>query len=172
MFARNRGQNDVDEMFGLLTRRMDRIEYDVVPTLQGRFESMNNAIQHVSILDNRISVLQAKTQSLIERANRHLPPLGAPQGSVAGSQPQTQETAAGAQPGPSQAPSPAAAAQGNVAELLGLTADMAEGAPFFTEEGSETWTPAHLGISRMNYLERQLGEAASNSQGSCRWCCP
>ena len=37
---------------------------------------MNNLATNVSIHDNRISALQAKTQSLVERVDRHLPPLG------------------------------------------------------------------------------------------------
>ena len=86
MFGRSRGQNDVDEMFGLLTRLMDKIEYDIVPTLQGQYNSMNNLMTNVSIHDNRISVLAAKIQSLVERVNRHLPQLG----SAAGAQPSAQ----------------------------------------------------------------------------------
>ena len=82
---------------------------------------------------------------------------------VTGAQPSSQEPAAGAEPGPSEGPSPAPA-PGNVVELLNLTAGMAEGAPHYTEDDASNWTPPHLSIRRMKYLERQLGEAASNSE--------
>ena len=64
----NRSQNDVDTMFGLLSQRMDHIEYHRMPRLEP-------LIPQMGILDNKISVLQAKTQSLVERVNRHVPAL-------------------------------------------------------------------------------------------------
>ena len=148
MFGRTRGQHDVDEMFGLLSSRMDRIEHDIVPTLQGQFDSMNNLVTQVSIHDNRISVLTAKTQSLVERVNRHLPALGFQQGTAAGAQPSSQAPAAEAQPssqGPAageQTGGPSEPAQ-DISELLGLTAHMAEEAPLYG--GS----PPHLALARL-----------------------
>ena len=54
-----RGQDDVDDTFGLPTRRIDRIEYDVVPRLQGRMEHMSTLNERMWTNNNRIAVVDA-----------------------------------------------------------------------------------------------------------------
>ena len=71
---------DVDHLFGLLSRRMDFIEYTVLPRVQSDFVQIRSDLKtqtsEVPILSNKVSVLQAKTQGLVERVNKHLPSLG------------------------------------------------------------------------------------------------
>ena len=76
--VRRSAQPDADSIMAIyeeLSRRIDVIECTSLPQMQ---KDIVTKTLDVPILANNISVLQAKTQGLVERCNKHLPVSGVP----------------------------------------------------------------------------------------------